>query len=411
MLGALRAVAAGRADYYVGSLLEASALLAREPVPGVEAQRLFGYNTGHYHFGIRKDWAQLAEILDKGTYTLRARPNAELLALLGKLPAYLKVPAPLPLDRAEAALLSRRPLWRVGAVQGLALLNDIDASGLHGGIAAEYTAQVMQRLGVAMQVVAFENVAAMLQGLRDGRIDVVPFLTRTPEREREFAFSIPYVEMPYLLVARSNGPLYWDLASLRGKRVALAHAHPLREVLAQRHPDIRIVDAPNGNVAMDRVARGEAEAAVEVKLFANLRINSDTAQALRAVAAVGELPAQFHFATARARRAAAAAGQPRAGRHRTRRARTHAAPLGRHRPRSAVPVAPPPAAAAGHRRGAAHAGGGDELVDAPPGAPKCRRGAARNSCSATSPRPCRASPIATCSTPTARCAVAITRRA
>ena len=288
------------ADYYVGSLLEAGALLAREPVPGVEAQRLFGYNTGHYHFGVRKDWARLAEILDKGIHTLRARPNAELLALLGKLPAYLKVPAPLPLDRAEAALLSRRPVWRVGAVQGLALLNDIDASGLHGGIAAEYTAQVMQRLGVAMQVVAFENVAAMLQGLRDGRIDVVPFLTRTPEREREFTFSIPYVEMPYLLVARSNGPLYWDLASLRGKRVALAHAHPLREVLAQRHPDIRIVDAPNGTVAMDRVARGEAEAAVEVKLFANLRINSDTAQALRAVAAVGELPAQFHFATRRA---------------------------------------------------------------------------------------------------------------
>ena len=299
-LDALRAVAAGRAEYYVGNLLAASALLAREPVADIEAVRLFGYGSGQFHFGIRKDWAPLAPILDKASHSLRARPHAELVALLSTLPPNLRVPLPIALDTAEAALLSQRPLWRVGAVRGLALLNDIDTSGQHGGLAAEYTAQVALRLGVSVQPVGFDNVAAMLDALRDRRIDIVPFLTRTPERERDFAFSNPYVEMPYLLVAASNGPLYWDLNSLRGKRVALAQAHPVREVLATRYPDVRIVDAADGNAAIDLVAQGKAEAAVEVKLFANLRINSAGPQVLRAVAAVSELPAQFHFATARA---------------------------------------------------------------------------------------------------------------
>ena len=42
----------------------------------------------------------------------------------------------------------------MGAGRGLSLLNEVDVHGLHTGIAAEYTEQVVQRLGVAVQVLA-----------------------------------------------------------------------------------------------------------------------------------------------------------------------------------------------------------------------------------------------------------------
>jgi ABC-type amino acid transport substrate-binding protein len=50
---ALRAVAQGKADAYVGGMLEAVDWLAREPVPGVEVNQLVSYGTGFYHFGVR----------------------------------------------------------------------------------------------------------------------------------------------------------------------------------------------------------------------------------------------------------------------------------------------------------------------------------------------------------------------
>jgi two-component system, NarL family, sensor histidine kinase EvgS len=198
-------------------------------VPGIEVNRMLAYGSGYYHFAVRKDWAPL---------------------------------------------LARRPVWRVGAVRGLALLNEIDEHGLHSGIAAEYSDQVARRLGVAVQVRAFDTVAQMLDGLRAGDIDIVPLLTGTPEREREFAYSAPYVEMPYVLVARNDAPLWWGLDSLRGKRLALPLQHALRPLLRERYPDINVLDAEGGTGAMDMVIRGEAEAVIEVKLFANLRINS-----------------------------------------------------------------------------------------------------------------------------------------
>jgi two-component system, NarL family, sensor histidine kinase EvgS len=300
---ALRAVAEGRADYYVGSLLEAIDVLARNPLPGIEAREMLQADRRAYHFGIRKDWAALAPILNLGIARMRAdidpRAMAAASASASGLGASAALPPALQLSADEAAILARRGVWRVGAVRGLQLLNEADAMGAHSGIAADYTDHVARRLGIAVDVVAFDNVAAMLDGLRDGRIDIVPFLSRTPQREREFAFSAPYFEMPYMLVARNDAPLYWDLGSLRGKRLALARQHPLREALSARFADIRVVDAANGNEAMDLVARGDADAAVEIKVFANLRINSDADAHLRTVAEVKEVPAQFSFAVAR----------------------------------------------------------------------------------------------------------------
>ena len=298
-LDALRAVADGRADAYLGSLLEAGDWLARQPVPGIEVNRMLPYGTGYYHFGVRKDWAPLAAILNKGIQTLRTSTHADLAAALGSLPGGARLPQPLEVAGAEAALLAARPVWRVGAVRGLALLNDIDEHGVHSGIGAEYAEQVARRLGVALQPVAFDSVGAMLDALRRGEIDLVPFLTHTPQRAAEFDFSAPYAEMPYMLVARRDGPLYWNLESLRGRRLALQPQHPLREVIEKLYPDIRIVEAPPGTGAMELVLRREADAAVEVKLFANLRINGDDGDALRTVAEVSELSAQFHLATAR----------------------------------------------------------------------------------------------------------------
>jgi two-component system, NarL family, sensor histidine kinase EvgS len=297
---ALRALGAGQADLYLGSLLEAAATLERQPVPGVEVWKLYGYSTGHYHFAVRKDWAPLADVLNRGIQVLRSAPNDALDTAIAQLPPELRPPPLLKLSAAESAALVRRPVWRVGAVRGLAMLNDVGVDDRHLGIAAEYTEQVARRLGVALQVQPFASVGEMLGALRAGQIDVVPFLTRTPERERDLRFSKPYIEMPYMLVTRSDGPLYWGLASLEGKRLALARQHPLRELVARDHPGIVVLDPENGNEAMDMVARGDADAAVEVKLFANLRINSANDGVLRAGTPIDELPAQFHFATSAA---------------------------------------------------------------------------------------------------------------
>lgn len=299
---ALQQVAEGKADAYLGSLLEALDLLSRQPVQGIELRQILADGgQGFYHLGVRKDWPLLVTVLNRGIASWRAQAEGGLshVAVLppGALPGGLSLPPPLPMSQAEAQVLAEHAVWRVGAVRGLELLNNVDANGSHGGIAADYLDQVRSRLGVNTEIVAFGSVAEMIDALRNGRIDVAPFLTRTPDRAREFRFSRPYFSMPYMLVGRSDAPMYWDLASLRGKRLAMAREHPLSELVARRYPQIQVVTPRDDKLAMDLVASGEADAAVDVKLFANLRINRD-GDGLRILGTVDDLPGDFCFATA-----------------------------------------------------------------------------------------------------------------
>jgi len=294
---ALRAVALGEDDYYFGSLLMAMGRLQREGITGLAVKRSLVYATGQMHFGVRSDWPLLASALSKGVAALRQAPMPSLQAALDALGAQAEgLTRALPLSAAEQRQVVGRSVLRVGAVRGLRLLNEATPGGGHAGIGADYTAQVAARLGTAVDVVPFDSVAQMLDALRAGRIHLVPLLTRTPGRAQDFAYSDPYLAMPYHVIARSDAPMYWDLQSLRGKRLALTAQHPLREYLADHYPDIRIVDAPPGDGAMDLVAAGGADAAVEAKLYANLRINGDNNGVLRQVSRVEEIPAQFHFA-------------------------------------------------------------------------------------------------------------------
>jgi two-component system, NarL family, sensor histidine kinase EvgS len=293
---ALRMVSDGRADFYVGSLLETLDFINAGRITNIEVREILQTGGGHYHVGVRKALAPLVPILNKGITRQRADTGAAQPALALPGAQSIQLPQLLALNERQAQLLAERSVWRIGAVRGLALLNDVHGSGQHSGLAAEYTQHVVQRVGVATQVEAFDNVADMLQALREKRIDFVPFLTPTAERQQEFVFSQPYLEMPYMLLARTDAPLYWDLGSLRGKRLALALAHPLRPLLARSFPDIQVLDAANGSEAMDMVARGDADAAVEVRVFANLRVNSGAGAGLRVLGPVGELPARFAFA-------------------------------------------------------------------------------------------------------------------
>jgi two-component system, NarL family, sensor histidine kinase EvgS len=303
---ALQAVATKTADVYVGGLLESLDRLSAQGVQRVEVQQVLPVTLSPYHLGLRKDFARLVPLLNAAIAAYRTAP--ETLAVTTQLasaavPVGMALPRPVVLDVPQRQALAAQPLWRVGAVKGLDLLNSVDDQGRHTGIAADYTEQVSRRLGVATQTVAFDSTAAMLDALRLGTIDVAPFVSYTADRARDFGLSKPYLDMPYVLVGRTDGPWYWDLGSLRGKRLALAAQHPLLDEITRSHPTIQVVAAASGQEAMDLVASGGAEAAVEVKLFANQHINADFSGKLRALGEITDLPAQFRFATANDKRA------------------------------------------------------------------------------------------------------------
>lgn len=67
---ALRAVASGRADAYVGDLVVSTFLIGRLNLANLELRGEAGFSTSQLHFAVRKDWPELAGLLDRAIETI-----------------------------------------------------------------------------------------------------------------------------------------------------------------------------------------------------------------------------------------------------------------------------------------------------------------------------------------------------
>lgn len=329
---ALQAVAERRADASVGSLLPMLAVLQQTALPGLELRQVWPGAAGHRHLVLRDEQAALLPALNKAIAAWRATalPHQAVLRVAQQAAAQLRAPLALPADvagadtavmdrllkapyrlsadAAERAPLAQRSQWRVGVVktdptQLAAALSGLDAQGRHTGVAADMLQAVAQRLGLMPMLQPFDSEAAMLDALRAGRIDAVPLLEHTPERNSGLHYSLPWLELPQVLVGADTGPLYWGLESLRGRRLAMARTHPLRGEVQRLHPGIQWVDAADGAAALALVQQGAADAALDIKPVVQRQLGSDAGQGLRVLGDVAGFTARFRIALADGQRA------------------------------------------------------------------------------------------------------------
>jgi ABC-type amino acid transport substrate-binding protein len=363
-LQALQAVAERRADAYVGGLLPVLSVLRQTALPGLELRQVWPGAAGHRHLVLRDERAALLPAFNKAIVAWRATPGphqavlqaaqraAPLLRAPLALPAdlagadsavmdhLLKAPYALSADAAERLPLAERSIWRVGVLRAgpmagsahgdaatggmgearpgatgnaaaggrghgpaiVAALSGIDAQGRHTGVAADLMQELALRLGVLVQLQPFDTDAEMLQALRAGRIDVLPLLEHTPERDQGLQYSLPWLELAQVLVGADDGPLYWGLYSLRGRRLALAGSHPLRAELQRLHPGVQLVDAADGAGALALVREGRADAALDIKPVVQQQLASAAGHGLRVLGDEAAFTARYRVALPAAQR-------------------------------------------------------------------------------------------------------------
>ncbi|NTX08222.1 transporter substrate-binding domain-containing protein [Myxococcus sp. CA040A] len=118
-------------------------------------------------------------------------------------------------------------------------------------------------LKVRLEVVVPPSYEELVTWLKEGRGDVVAAaLTVTPERQREVAFSRPYLFVDEVIVQRVGAPKLESLAALKGQAVHVrrssSHFATLKDAATQH--GFTVVEAPEDQDAetlIDQVARGE----------------------------------------------------------------------------------------------------------------------------------------------------------
>jgi polar amino acid transport system substrate-binding protein len=163
-----------------------------------------------------------------------------------------------PAARAELAPTGR---LRAGINYGNAILATRDpASGESRGVAVDLARELGRRLGVPVDLVAYDSVAAMVDAARAGAWDVA-FLGADPARAGEIGFTAAYLELEatYLVPGGSRLRAVADV-DRDGVRVAAPARAAYELFLSRNLTRARLTSAPGAGAAFDLLAAGRVDA-------------------------------------------------------------------------------------------------------------------------------------------------------
>jgi ABC-type amino acid transport substrate-binding protein len=145
----------------------------------------------------------------------------------------------------------------------------VDENGEAAGFSVElFTAADAMNIDVSVRVGLWNEIK---QDLAEGKIDALPLVGRTPEREEMFDFTIPYLSLYGGIVVRENTTDIDRFDDLRGKRVAVMKGDNAEEFLRRTERDFDIVTTPTFSEAMELVSEERCDAVV-IQRLVGLRI-------------------------------------------------------------------------------------------------------------------------------------------
>lgn len=104
--------------------------------------------------------------------------------------------------------------------------------------------------------------------LETGELQTLPLVGRTPEREKLFDFTFPYLTMHGTIVVRDTETQIKNLNDLKGKKIAVMKGDNAEEFLHRKKLDANIITTADFSEALDGLSKGNFDAVVIQRLLA-----------------------------------------------------------------------------------------------------------------------------------------------
>jgi len=255
---ALEAVVTGKADAYIGNQVVASYLIKKFTLPDLKLVSLWRTDLpGQLRIAVDKDNPILKSILQKGLDAItKDEKEAILNTYLDASGFQQKV---FSLTKEQWTWLKSYPQFKLGIDPQSAPFEFIDANGKMQGIAAEYIDFIQDKLKVAIIPVDGLNWNEVLQYAKEGRLDILSSVARTPAREEYLLFTDPYIEFPVVIFSSKEAPLISQLGDITDGRIAVVEGYAAHEYLASDYPELELVLYSTVPDAINAVSQGKVD--------------------------------------------------------------------------------------------------------------------------------------------------------
>gem|GEM_PF-2628599 len=168
----------------------------------------------------------------------------------------------------------------------------------YAGIAIDFFDIISKKTGIPIRPVLVKGYGDALKKIKEGKINIIGGMQKTPERSRFFYFTEPYFSSPVIILTRDTDSPSVTLEDLKNKRVSVPRNSYLIQKLKRSYPHIIIKEESSYIDALLKVSFGKCDAAIMNQAVAFFLIERETIPNL-SVGGKTQFINQFSFAVSR----------------------------------------------------------------------------------------------------------------
>lgn len=251
----------GQAEAFLGPVPVVSDYLQSAMVNGVGMATLLNHQSVDVALDVRAGEDQTYRVLNQAVLAISHNEHRTLRQswLQTELPE--QDPSAISLSVTESEFLKRnsdltvafRPDWPPF---------EFTQDGQAAGLVPDLVSRLEQQLNIRFSRQIMSDSANAEAALRDGVVDILPALSRTPRVEDEFLFSRAYLRVPIALAIRDDGRFIGELQQLREEKVGVVSRQAGHDYLLINHPNLDLYPVTSIEEGLLALSNGDLDVMV-----------------------------------------------------------------------------------------------------------------------------------------------------
>jgi signal transduction histidine kinase/ABC-type nitrate/sulfonate/bicarbonate transport system substrate-binding protein len=125
------------------------------------------------------------------------------------------------------------------------------------GFVAEYMHLIENKIKKPINLIPTKNWDESLKLAESGKCDILPSAVWTQERDNIFSFTKPYLNIPFVLLTKSDTPFINKISSLEKKKISVVNNYAIGDILKKKYKDIEFIEVNDIDEGIKKILDGE----------------------------------------------------------------------------------------------------------------------------------------------------------
>jgi diguanylate cyclase (GGDEF)-like protein len=289
---ALDAVIRGEADAYIGNRAVVNYIIHNEFISSLKIHSRAEKPGSILAIGVRKDWAELADILQMALNSITTQEFYALLDDVIENQTALPDTYAVKLTAYEKRWLEYHPVISIASDPNWPPLEYTNADQRYQGISTEFIRLAEEKLNIKFERVPVTSRMDLISKIKRRDLDVMSLAVNTPVRNQFMTVSEPYILNGMVIVTRDSVEYVPGVEGLLGKKVAVGKEYASEKILTDQHPELLLDSYDTVKQGLTAVLRGESYA-----FIGNIAVISHVIQeeGISGLRFSGEVPYQYRL--------------------------------------------------------------------------------------------------------------------